>query len=258
MNWTVVFFLGLLIGEFLGKCAYRLPRHIALFRTGSFCPSCHMYLAPYFKIPLISYMFLKGRCFYCHFPISVRYPIIELSTALSGLALYGRFGFTGPFFFYGLFCCFLITISLIDAELQLIPNRLIVLMLVSGLAANLLLQVQPWSMVCLGAAMGGSVLALVVLLSKLLGRESLVGFGDIQLAAAAGIFLGPTAILFAILIGFLLAGVAGLLPAFLRNPRVQASIPFVPFLAIGMIVLLLWGAYPSGWPGVAELVASVP
>ncbi len=258
MDWIVVFGAGLLVGEFLGKCAYRIPRRIGLFRSGSFCPHCHMYLAPYFKLPLLSYLLLRGRCFYCHGPISLRYPTMEMGTALGALALFWRFGLTPQFLFYSVFFCFLMTISFIDAETQLIPNRLIVLMLLSAAVVNLFVHVRPWGQVFLGSVMGGASMVFVLAFSRLVHGRSLIGLGDLQLAAAAGAFLGPTGVLIAVISGFLFAAGVTLLSGLWRSNRFREGVPFVPFLAAGIMILLLWGVGSAGLPVVADLFASVP
>lgn len=199
-------------------------------------------LAWYDLIPLFSYIILGGRCRYCREKISLRYPLVEVLTGAVFTALFFRLGFSVVLVKYLFFTCVLIAASFIDMEHYLILNRLIFTALVVGggfLLSNIEITIGSG---LLGAFSAGGLLWLLALLSK--GN---VGGGDIKLAAVLGLFLGWPLGFMAVLLGFLLAGIAGFFLLAARIKGRKDPIPLAPFLSTGAFIALFWGADILSW-----------
>ena len=119
---TMLFIFGACIGSFLNVCVFRIPEKKSIVFPGSFCPICKKGIPFYCNIPILSYLFLQGRCKYCKTPISVRYPLIEILTGIFPVFLFFKFGLTPPLLFWFIFICTLIVISFIDFDHQIIPD----------------------------------------------------------------------------------------------------------------------------------------
>ena len=116
------FFFGLIIGSFLNVCIYRLPEGKSIISPPSHCPYCQHRIKWYDNIPILSFILLKGRCRYCHKPISWQYPLVELTSGLFTLFVYQKWGISLSAFFYLIFLYALIVISFIDLKWQIIPD----------------------------------------------------------------------------------------------------------------------------------------
>ncbi len=118
------FLLGSAIGSFLNVCIYRIPREKSIVNPPSACPGCEKPIRPYDNIPILSYIFLKGKCRDCGTKISIRYPLVELLTGIFFLLLYLKFGLTFELIVFMIFLALLIVISFIDLDFQIIPDIL--------------------------------------------------------------------------------------------------------------------------------------
>ena len=119
---VIVFAFGSCIGSFLNVCIYRIPENRSIVFPGSFCPSCKNAIPFYLNIPILSYVFLMGKCKFCKIKISIRYPLIEALTGIFALLLFLKFGLIPSFFYWFVFISTLITISFIDFDHQIIPD----------------------------------------------------------------------------------------------------------------------------------------
>ena len=119
---SYAFILGACAGSFLNVCIYRIPENKSVIYPGSFCPNCRNSIPFYLNVPILSYLFLMGKCRFCRIPISIRYPAIELLTATLSLALFLKFSLTPALGFWFVFTCVLIVISFIDLDHQIIPD----------------------------------------------------------------------------------------------------------------------------------------
>jgi len=238
----ITFFFGTVFGSFLNVCIYRLPRKISLITPGSFCPKCGTHIPWYFNIPIISYIILRGECHYCQQPISIRYPIIELLTALVTLVSYFKFGISGEFVFYTVFAYFLIVISFIDLSTQMIYNKLLVLLLVVGVILNFIFDIIPWQEALLGVISGMVLMLLFALIGYVLFRKESLGMGDVKFAGVAGFFLGWKLIGVAIFVGFFLAFIFILLLMFSKRISMGVYIPMGPFLVLSILIFVYWGS----------------
>ncbi|RMH82498.1 MAG: prepilin peptidase [Calditrichaeota bacterium] len=190
---------------------------------------------------------LRGRCHACRRPIPSRYPLVEIISAALTLATYWRFGLTAPFFFYLIFIYFLIVISFIDLDTQLIHNRLLLTLLISGVALNAVLAVHPWKESFLGFLVGGGTLLACAILGKLLFHKEALGMGDVKLAAVAGFFLGWKMVVYALGFSFFLTLILLILALPFTRWRWGQYIPFGPFLALGWIIFVYWGSQLVRW-----------
>jgi leader peptidase (prepilin peptidase)/N-methyltransferase len=270
-----VFLAGLAVGSFLNAVIYRLPREgLSVWSPRrSICPSCRAQLGWRDNIPLLSYILLRGRCRRCQSPISARYPLVELLSAILAVSLLAKCGGLSPsFFIYWYFVCCLAAIAFIDAELMVIPDLLVIPTCLLGAAASVLIPnpelaggalwdrliIAGWNggMVSLCGALAGFALGFLSLWasSRLYkvwrGRDGL-GSGDPPLMGMIGVFLGWRSIFpilfLASLIGLLsvfISLAAGRLPARGGGP---ARVPFGPFLVLAALFWLFYGERVIRW-----------
>ncbi len=225
---------GLALGSFLNVVAARVPLRRSLVRPGSACMSCGHELAWYDNVPLLSYAVLRGRCRSCGVHIALRYPVVELVTALLFAGCFWRFGLTGSAFVAAFFCLALVAVSATDIEHRIIPNRIVLPAAGIVLAANTTLHASPeWALGALGAS--------GFLFAAALAYPVGMGMGDVKLALLMGAALGRT-VSAAMLIGMVAALVPGLvLLARHGGAARKIRIPFGPFLALGSVVALFAG-----------------
>ena len=247
--WVFIFFLGAVIGSFLNVCIYRIPRDGMSVHSPrrSFCPACQEAIRTFDTIPLLSYLFLRGRCRACKTKISVLYPCVELATALLFLVMYYRFGLTLEGLLALVFVSLLVPIAVIDAQHYIIPNVLIVVGLVLGFGIVSGIAYQRgdvWYLLIrfIGAVAGGLVLWLIAVIGSAILRKKAMGGGDVKLMVLNGLFLGAWPEL-AMVIAFsafsgAIVGTA-LIVSGIKDR--QSPIPYGPFLAGAAVLVLLWG-----------------
>ena len=209
-----------------------------LFVPRSACPSCDGHISAWQNIPVVSWLVLRGRCAHCGARISLRYPLIELGTALASLAVLAVYGYTWFGAAAVLATWMLIAMAVIDLDTKLLPDTLTLPLLWLGLLVNL----GGDGLTDIGSAVIGAVAGYLVLWSiywvfKLLTKKEGMGYGDFKLLAALGAWLGwqalPMIILLSSLVGVILGG------AYLVAKKSREPIPFGPFLAAaGWIALL--------------------
>ncbi len=271
----VVFILGLLVGSFLNVVIYRLPvimentwnhqckiqlaitreeeelpQKFNLVVPPSACPKCHEHVRAWQNIPVLSYLCLRGKCFYCKTPISIRYPLVELLTGLLFLAVAWHFG-AGLQTLFGLgFTALLVGMAFIDADTQLLPDNLTLPLLWLGLLASLFgrgVFVSPEQAI-VGAIIGYLSLWSVYWLFKLITHKEGMGYGDFKLLAALGAWLGAAPLLVVII----LSAIAGLIFALISRLKKGQPMPFGPYLACAGWITFLYGTDILAWmyPGV--------
>ncbi len=243
----VVFVLGAVIGSFLNVCIHRLPSGGSVAFPASHCPRCGTAIKPYDNIPILSYLWLRGRCRSCGEGIGWRYPLVEALGGLSAVGVVNAFGPTAPALLAFAFLAALIVISFVDLDHQIIPDAISVPGIFVGFAAALWFDQPSWSASLLGIALGGGILwAVAAGYEWLTGREGMGG-GDIKLLAMIGAFLGWRAIPVTLLLASLLGTAIGLALMAARGRDTKMAIPFGPFLAIGAACALFWGDALIAW-----------
>lgn len=256
--------LGLIIGSFINVLVWRLPKMLErewraqahevlglptepagpvynLMRPNSCCPRCNQPIRPWENIPLLSFLMLRGRCAHCREPISVRYPLTEVTCALITAAVAWHFGFSWQAAAVMLLSWGLLAMSLIDLDHQLLPDVLVLPLLWLGLVLNSadLLATLPDAL--WGAVIGYTNLWSVFWLFKLATGKDGMGHGDFKLLALLGAWGGWQILPMTLLMASLMGVFAGLILLRLRKVQTSTPMPFGPCLAIAGWIALLWG-----------------
>lgn len=256
--------LGLIIGSFINVLVWRLPKMLErewraqahevlglptepagpvynLMRPNSCCPRCNQPIRPWENIPLLSFLMLRGRCAHCREPISVRYPLTEVTCALITAAVAWHFGFGWQAAAVMLLSWGLLAMSLIDLDHQLLPDVLVLPLLWLGLVLNStdLLATLPDAL--WGAVVGYMSLWSVFWLFKLVTGKDGMGHGDFKLLALLGAWGGWQILPMTLLMASLMGVFAGLILLRLRKAQTSTPMPFGPCLAIAGWIALLWG-----------------
>ena len=240
MGYVVSIIFGALIGSFLNVCILRLPKEESIVWPGSHCPHCKHPIKFYDNIPIVSYILLKGRCRYCHSPISFQYPLVEGTTALASLILFMKFGPSLSYLFYFLFVAALIVITVIDLYHQIIPDVISLPGIGVGLVASLMIPQITLSNSLMGILLGSGSLFLVSAYYEWLRKKEGMGLGDAKLLAMIGAFLGWKAVILTILIGSLIGSIIGIMVMVLKGKDFKYAIPFGPFLSVGAVIALFY------------------
>jgi leader peptidase (prepilin peptidase)/N-methyltransferase len=228
--------LGLIIGSFLNVVAYRLPRGESLVKPRSRCTTCGTEVRAIDNVPLLSWLFLRGRCRHCKAQISPRYPAVELVTAIV-FALVALARGPEPELIVDLpFAAMLIAVANIDLEHHIVPNRLLAPLAVWAVAASAVVQPDKLPELLIAGAGAFTFLLLAALI-----HPKGMGMGDVKLAGVMGLFLGLSVIP-AMFVGFLAGSVVGI--AIMLREGIggrKKGVPFGPFLALGGLVALVVG-----------------
>ncbi|MBI2936276.1 MAG: prepilin peptidase, partial [Chloroflexi bacterium] len=240
---------GLAVGSFLNLCADRLPLGQSILGPRSHCPSCQRPIAALDLVPVLNYLWLRGRCRYCKARIPRRLPIVELATG--GLFAYIglRYGLTPQAATAALFVSILIVVFVIDLEQGLILNRLVYpsALVAFGLApVGLDGSSQGLGWAYLDVLAGGG-LAFVVLLVIYLASRGGLGPGDVKLGALLGLMLGLRSTMVALPIAFIAGGLVALALLALKRRGLRGTMPFGPFLSGATILVLFAGTPIREW-----------
>lgn len=254
---AVVAVFGSLIGSFLNVVVYRVPAGMSLLRPASACPSCGSRIRPYDNVPVLSWMLLGGRCRDCRVRIPVRYPLVELGTAV--LFAIVAFAFLGPLRVPGRpivatvlellawlwLAAVTIALAIIDVETHRLPDRIVLptaIAIASLLAATAAVEGDWWRIgqAAIGAAaLGGFYLALAVI------RPGAMGLGDVKLAGVLGLALGWAGwsqLVVGAFAAFVLGGLFSLILLLAKRVRRAGGIPFGPWMLAGAWVGIFFGA----------------
>ncbi|MCK5836845.1 MAG: prepilin peptidase [Desulfobacula sp.] len=244
----IVFIFGICIGSFLNVCIYRIPENKSIITPGSFCPNCKKSLPFYCNIPIFSYLFLMGRCKFCHTPISIRYPFVEALTGLFSLLLFLKFGLTPAMVYWFAFISVLITISFIDLDYQIIPDSISLPGILIFASSFYFIPEMTLKKVLFGILTGGGSLYAIALFYYLLRKQEGMGGGDIKLLAMIGAATGIKGVIFTIFTGSLFGTISGI--AIMLSNRIadtRLKIPFGPFLSLGAILYIFFGKHLIQW-----------
>ena len=256
-NYLFVFIIGLCIGSFINVIVYRFPNDLSIIKPRSFCPKCKSKLTWRENIPLISWFIQKGRCKNCKTLISIRYPIVELLTAIlfvvfinSSPSVYSlNFNYLFNVFSSWLFLSVLICISLIDIENFWIPQGLINFGFLSGCLCLIFigfLNTKFIDFYLLLRGLGSSAISFFIFeslryLAKYIFKKDAIGKGDSKLVAMLALWLAPIGTLFAVSLAYIFAAIYCLVGLSLNILRFKQVIPFAPFLSLGGLLIWLIG-----------------
>ncbi len=222
------------MGSFLNVCIDRLPSGRSLLRPPSQCDACGRRLTPADLVPIISYLWLRGRCRSCGAHISYRLPLVEAATA--GLFALLWHYFPGPqFFIAAYYGSLFLVIAFIDLEHTIIPNQLTYPALLLALPLSIPQVDNGLVSSLIGGAIGLALLVVPLLLPHGMG------WGDVKMSALMGLSLGYPKVLVALALAMVLGGMVGIVLLALRLKGRRSAIPFGPFLSLGALAALVWG-----------------
>lgn len=241
-----VFSLGACIGSFLNVCIYRIPAEVSIVRPSSRCPQCGNPIRWWQNIPILSWVFLRGKCASCKVKISVRYLFVEALTGLLFLKIFMIFAMQPATLVFWIFAAALVTLTFIDLDHQIIPDVISLPGIVIGFATVSLTPLS-WSNSLIGIILGGGSLWLIAIVYEFFTKNEGMGGGDVKLLAMIGAFLGWKAILPVIFISSCLGTIVGV-PLMLRqHAGGKLAIPFGPFLSAAALIWLFWGKTLLHW-----------
>ena len=242
MFYILIFLFGAVFGSFFNVCIYRIPKKKSIVFPDSSCPFCKTHIKPYHNIPIISYIFLKGKCAYCGAKIDFHYFLVELLTPILLILLFASQNgqFSMVFFKYAIFISFGLIIFFIDLYHSIIPDKLSIPLIVIGLIFSILPNTDvSWISAIIGSLSGFILFfGTAFIFQKVTGKDGLGG-GDIKLIAAIGAFLGIWGTLFTVIFSSLVALVLLLI---IKHDK-EKHFPFGPFLIIGSIFYIITGDF---------------
>jgi len=263
--------LGMCIGSFLNVVIYRLPimmqrdwhaqccelldiknedateqEKINLVLPRSTCPACKHKITALENIPVISYLFLKGRCSSCKVKISPQYPIIEIITGLMTACIAWQFGFNLQTLCAVFFTWALISLSMIDLETSFLPDDITLPFMWLGLACNIFGIFTDIYSSLIGAMLGYGVLWIIFMSFKAVTGKEGMGYGDFKLLALLGAWLGWQSLPLIILLSSVTASIIGIAMIIFKGRDKAAAFPFGPYLAIAGWIALVWGDQLTG------------
>ena len=242
-SFAAVLWLGLCLGSFLNVVIHRLPRGESLVRPRSHCPRCGHAVRPWHNLPVLGWIWLRGRCADCRVPIPIRYPLVELAGGIITLAA----AYACPTPTHSVAALWLLlsmtAVFFIDLDHRIIPDEI-------SLGGTLLgLGLAHWTIglisALLGAAAGAGGLLLIRWGYRLTRGRDGMGLGDVKLAAMLGAFLGLPGLVLTVLFASLLGSVWGLSLVAIRRGTGLTALPFGSFLAPAGMAVLVWG--PQIW-----------
>jgi leader peptidase (prepilin peptidase) / N-methyltransferase len=249
--------LGSIVGSFLNVCIIRLPKGESVVWPRSHCPKCRKKIAGYDNIPVLSYLLLKGRCRNCKQPISLRYLVVEILTALVFAVLTLRYGLSYDLFFYIVLACALIISTFTDIRERIIPDEVsiggmllgFVLSAIRGVnTAPFSFTIKPLINSLIGAVVGGGIVFLTGYIFDLVyfkilkrppiqGETESMGGGDVKLMALVGAFLGWHRALIAFFVAPFFGLIFGLVNIIKKKDH---TMPYGPFLSLGAMLALFY------------------
>ncbi len=246
MLGLIAFLTGLIVGSFLNVCIYRLPKEESVVWPASRCLSCQKPIAGYDNIPVVSFIFLRGRCRQCGVKISWQYPAVEFLTAALFVLFYRVFGLSWEGALYLFFSLGLLVQSFIDFRHQIIPDEITLPGILVGFVASGFFPglhgetfwARGLLQSLIGILAGGGSLYLVGTVAERILKKEAMGGGDVKLLAMIGAFLGWKAVFWTIFVSSLLGAGAGI---YLRFKKGEERIPFGPYLAIAAFLYLFFG-----------------
>lgn len=265
---------SLIVGSFLNVVVYRLPNmmqyawyqecrefladevnnippqkltYMTLSTPNSTCPKCSHQIRFYENIPVISWLFLKGKCSQCKNAISLRYPLVEAATALLSVVVALHFGVTIATLLVVILTWGLVCLTLIDFDHMLLPDQIVMPLLWLGLLVNISATFVPLSDAVIGAAVGYMSLFSVFWLFKLCTGKEGMGHGDFKLFALFGAWIGWQLLPILILMASVVGAIVGITLMIFNNHQREQAIPFGPYLAIAGWVTFLWGEGIWSW-----------
>ncbi len=237
MELFLVIIVGLCIGSFLNVCIYRIAKEESIAFPPSHCTSCGYELKPKDLVPILSYIFIKGKCRSCKEKISIKYPIIEALNAVVYSLIYFKYGISFQLLIMCIFASLLIVIAVIDFDTKYVFSSTIYFgLIIAGIyivLTGIYTKCIPWDNL-MGGAIGYVFIWLIV---KLTGG---MGDGDIDIALLCGLFLGIKGVVVTLFLSIVIGGIVGAIMLALKLNTAKSEIAFGPYLALGGIISIIW------------------
>jgi len=253
MTWlfaVYVFAMGAIIGSFLNVVIHRYPREESIVFPASRCPHCGTRIKPYDNIPILAWLWLRGKCRTCRAPIDARYPLVELANALFYLAVFQRTGLSWGFIPIAALVSMTIVLIYIDLEIQILPDVIDLPGVAIGIAigaAHLgalhpdLILAKTLVESLIGALVGAGGLLAIALTYKLVRKIEGMGLGDVKMMAMLGAVLGWEPLLPLLVLASLSGALVGIVVAIKSRKGMQVALPFGVFLGIAFLAVLFFG-----------------
>ncbi|MEF9952617.1 MAG: prepilin peptidase [Clostridium sp.] len=234
--YGLVFILGLIIGSFLNVCIYRIPNEESIAYPPSNCNSCSIDIKWYDLIPVVSYVYLGGKCRGCKEKISMQYPIIEIITGICFVLLYSQYDFTPRFFMFAGLTAVLIVTAAIDYNTGYIYEKVsMVGIVVAIIYVGYTFYIGGNYMdLLLGSVAAGGIIAVFAMFKAM-------GWGDVELTVVCGLFLGFYKGMLMLFIAIILGGIVGSYILLTKQKQRGSTMAFGPFISIGGFIALLYG-----------------
>ena len=261
--------LGASIGSFLNVVVYRLPAGLSLTHPPSRCPTCMTPLRKRENVPIVGWLMLQGKCAHCGTKISMRYPVVELITALLFVSIFLVFGFSLQTLGYWIFISFLLALALIDMDTLTLDSRLMKSGLILGLAFQTTIAaaltgtfsgtIQGFVGAISGAVLGLWGLDILTWIGRFFLGPNAMGGGDAKLLAVIGAWLGIKLMVLSCFLGCVVGSIFGLGAIALKVLKRGNPFPFGPFLALGAILSVFYGdvIWSSYWTFMGKLYGTV-
>ncbi|MFF3101652.1 prepilin peptidase [Viridibacillus arvi] len=236
------FIFGLVFGSFFNVVGLRLPKGESIVRPPSHCTNCQKQLTAKDLVPVLSFLFLKGKCRNCDAKIHWVYPLVEFLTAFLFTLAYLELGLKPELIIALLFISLLIIITVSDIAYMLIPNKILLFFGALLVVGRIFIQSEPWWNSIVGAFGGFLILLLVAILSK-----GGIGGGDIKLFFIIGLVLGIFSTLLALFLAAVIGLVTGVVLLIYRKQGRKTPIPFGPSIAVASIIAYFYGEQILEW-----------
>jgi leader peptidase (prepilin peptidase)/N-methyltransferase len=238
----LIFTTGLIIGSFLNVVIYRLPENESIITPPSHCSECGTRLGPLDLVPILSFLFFRGRCRYCDNHISWQYPAVELLTGILYLLSYLKFGLSLDLIIYLGLISILIVCSFIDLKYKIIPNKITYPGIIIGLVLSLFFNHITIKSSLMGLVIPAGLLLLLAIIFK-----GGMGLGDVKLVGMIGVFIGYGYTLAGIFLGALVGSIVFLPLLIAGKVSRKTRIPFGPLISLGAVIMILFGSELIGW-----------
>ena len=232
MIWIFIALLGLIVGSFINVLIVRIPKKESVIFPASHCPKCKTKLKYWHNIPLLSYLFLGRECAFCKTPISIQYPLVELSSAIIFITIFAKAGMNIDSLLLSLVFVILLALSIIDLYYKAVPDSLNLSALTLAIFSGSILESFEYALLFAGAF---SLLRFYI--SFIIGKEAM-GEGDIMIAATIGAVLGFKLSLVTIFLSALLS-----LPVSILMRSKTKEIPYIPFLSLALLIVYIFDEF---------------
>jgi leader peptidase (prepilin peptidase)/N-methyltransferase len=248
---VIVFGLGAAIGSFINVVVYRLPAGLSVVKPRSRCPHCLHTLGNQENVPVLGWLWLRGRCRHCKSPISIRYPLVEAATGILFLLIFWTFDLSLQTLGYWIFISWLLGLSLIDLDTMTLPNPLTKSGLIIGLVFQLFVgfvvqigwvgAIDQLMIGIIGAVLGIWLFDAIAFVGSIMLGQAAMGGGDAKLAAMLGAWLGWKYLLLTSFLACAVGAFVGGGAIALKLRDRQQPMPFGPFLALAAVITLFAG-----------------